>query len=51
MSKILCWLVGHDRVAAGTRERQCTRCGLRERRLLIGEIIAWEELTAAPVRS
>jgi hypothetical protein len=50
MSKLLCWLFGHERMVASPKVRECIRCGLRERRLLIGEIIAWEDVTAAPVR-
>jgi hypothetical protein len=50
MRKLLCWLFGHERMVTSPRVRECIRCGLRERRLLIGEIIAWENVSVVPVR-
>jgi len=47
MRKLLCRLLGHDRMAAGNRQRVCLRCGLRETRLMIGDSVAWEDTTAA----
>jgi hypothetical protein len=50
MRKLLCWLFGHDRMVTGSRQRRCLRCGLRERRLMIGDIVAWEDTTPSPAR-
>jgi hypothetical protein len=44
MSKILCWLLGHDRLATRARYRVCLRCGKRERLRHYGPVLAWEEV-------
>jgi hypothetical protein len=46
MRKLLCRFFGHDRMAKGNRQRVCLRCGLAETRLMIGEVVAWEDTTA-----
>jgi hypothetical protein len=50
MRKLLCWFFGHDRMASGSRQRVCLRCGMRETRLMIGQVVAWEDTTAASIR-
>ena len=50
MGKLLCWLFGHERTSTSARHRVCYRCGLRERQLQIGDVIAWEDLTPRPIR-
>lgn len=42
--KLLCRLLGHDRLATGTRHRVCLRCGQRETLRRFGSLLAWEEL-------
>jgi hypothetical protein len=43
MSRFLCWLLGHDRMATSARQRICLRCGTRETLRHIGSVLAWEE--------
>jgi hypothetical protein len=43
MRKLLCWLMGHDRMVKNSRERVCVRCGLKEKLRMFGSVIAWEE--------
>jgi len=45
--KLLCRLIGHDRLASGSRHRVCLRCGQRETLRRFGHVIAWEELTGS----
>lgn len=41
MRGILCWLLGHDRMETGARQRVCLRCGQRETRQQYGSVVAW----------
>lgn len=50
MRRLICWLLGHDRMAAGPAKRVCVRCGKREVRRDFGNVIGWEEVGEAPVR-
>jgi hypothetical protein len=43
MSKLLCWLLGHDRMTTSARQRICLRCGTRETLRHFGSVLAWEE--------
>jgi len=49
MTRILCWLLGHDRMTTSARARVCLRCGTRERLRDYGNLLGWEE-TARPAR-
>jgi len=42
--KLLCRLLGHDRLTTGSRHRFCLRCGQREALRRFGSVLAWEEL-------
>jgi len=44
MRRLVCWLLGHDRMVTSARYRVCLRCGLREKRSSYGAVLAWEEL-------
>jgi len=43
MSKILCWILGHDRMTTSARKRVCLRCGAREKLRHYGSVTGWEE--------
>jgi hypothetical protein len=47
MSKFLCWLLGHDRMATSARQRLCLRCGTRETLRYFSSGTGWEEMTRA----
>lgn len=49
MRKLLCWLLGHDRMPTRTRHRICERCGTRETLRNYGRVVGWEEVTEATV--
>ena len=51
MRGLLCRLFGHDRMTTSARHRVCLRCGQRERLREFGLVVAWEEMSAAAVRS
>ena len=44
MRRLLCWLLGHDRMTSGAAHRTCLRCGLRERLRSYGHVRGWEEV-------
>ena len=50
MQKLLCWLLGHDRMTTSARQRICLRCGTRETLRHYGVILGWEEVAKAAVR-
>ena len=50
MRKILCWFLGHDRMATSARKRVCLRCGQRETLRDFGNVRGWEEVGEAVVR-
>jgi hypothetical protein len=50
MSGFLCRLLGHDHMTTSVRHRICLRCGQRETLRSYGDVLAWEEMTAAPAR-
>jgi hypothetical protein len=50
VQKLLCWLLGHNRMTTSTRQRICLRCGTRETLRHYGQIIGWEVVTKAAVR-
>ncbi len=50
MHRLLCWLLGHDTMTTRARHRICLRCGKRETLRQYGELVAWEDVTAAVVR-
>jgi hypothetical protein len=45
MRRLLCWLLGHDRMTSGGAHRTCLRCGLREMLRSYGHVRGWEEVT------
>jgi len=45
MRKLLCRLLGHERMTTSTRRRVCQRCGLLETLRQFGSLLAWEEMT------
>jgi hypothetical protein len=45
VKKLLCRLLGHDRMTRGSRHRVCLRCGQRETLRRYRHVVAWEELT------
>ena len=47
MRKLLCWLLGHERMASSARRRVCLRCGKRETLRHLGHVLAWEEVIEA----
>jgi hypothetical protein len=47
MSRLLCWLLGHDRMTTSPRQRVCLRCGARETLRRYGQVVGWEEVTEA----
>jgi hypothetical protein len=50
MSRLFCWLLGHDRMTTSARHRICLRCGTRETLRHYGSVLGWEEVTGAEVR-
>jgi hypothetical protein len=50
MRKILCWLLGHDRMTTSARRRVCLRCGQRETLRDYGNVRGWEEMGETAVR-
>jgi hypothetical protein len=50
MKKLLCWLLGHDRMTTSASRRVCLRCGVRETRRNFGSVIAWEEQSPVAIR-
>ena len=50
MRKILCWFLGHDRMATSARQRVCLRCGQREMLRDYGNVRGWEELAKTAAR-
>ena len=51
MRKVLCWLLGHDRMATRTLYRICDRCGTREMLRNYGHVRGWEEIADGSVPS
>ena len=51
MKKLVCWLLGHDRMTTGARHRVCLRCGTRETLRQFGSVLGWEEVTKAAART
>lgn len=47
MQKLLCWLLGHDRMTTSNRHRVCLRCGAKETLRHYGSVAGWEEVTKA----
>jgi hypothetical protein len=45
MRRLLCWLLGHDRMTGGGAHRTCLRCGMRETLRNYGHVRGWEEVT------
>jgi hypothetical protein len=45
MRRLLCWLLGHDRMTNRAAHRTCLRCGLREELRNYGHVRGWEEMT------
>jgi len=43
MSRLICWIVGHDRTETTASHRACLRCGLRETLRNYGNVRGWEE--------
>ncbi len=50
MQKLLCWLLGHDRMPSRASHRTCLRCGQKEKLQNLGHVVAWVETTGAPSR-
>jgi hypothetical protein len=51
MAKLLCWLLGHDRMTTSARHRICLRCGTRETLRHYGSVFGWEEVAKAAARN
>ena len=51
MRKLLCWLLGHERMTSDGAHRVCLRCGMHEKRRNLGHISGWEEVTPPGGRS
>jgi hypothetical protein len=45
MRRLLCWLLGHERMTSKAARRVCLRCGLRESLRDYGHIRGWEEVS------
>ena len=43
--KLLCRILGHDRMTTRTKWRVCQRCGLKETQRHFGSLLAWEEIS------
>ena len=50
MQRLLCWLLGHDRMPSGSSPRICLRCGQKERLQNLGHVLGWVETTGTPNR-
>jgi hypothetical protein len=50
MRKLLCRLLGHDRMKSGAAHRICQRCGMREALRNYGHVHGWEEVSKAATR-
>jgi hypothetical protein len=50
MRKLLCWLLGHDRMTSGGAHRTCLRCGMQEKLRNYGNVHGWEEVTRSARR-
>ena len=44
MKRLVCRLLGHDRMASLAAHRTCLRCGLREESRNYGNVRGWEEV-------
>ena len=42
MKKLMCWLMGHDRMQTTARRRECLRCGQQEKLCQYGQVLGWE---------
>jgi hypothetical protein len=42
VTKLLCWLFGHDVMTTSARRRTCVRCGQRETLRDYGHVSGWE---------
>jgi hypothetical protein len=42
VGRLICWLVGHDRMTTASAHRTCLRCGLRESLRNYGHVRGWE---------
>jgi hypothetical protein len=51
MKRLLCWLLGHDRMTTRARQRVCLRCGTRETLRHYGSVMGWEEVTQTAGRA
>jgi len=45
MRKVLCWLLGHDRMTSAGAHRRCLRCGMHEKLRDFGNVRGWEAVT------
>jgi hypothetical protein len=43
ISKVLCWVVGHNQMTTN-KKRVCLRCGARATLRRFGLLVAWEEV-------
>jgi len=50
MQRVLCWLLGHDRMPSRSSHRICLRCGQRDKLQNLGHVRAWVETTGTPSR-
>jgi len=48
MAKLMCRILGHDRMSTSSRSRVCVRCGQRETLRDFGHVTGWQEV-AGPV--
>jgi len=44
VKKLMCWIWGHDRMQTTPRQRECLRCGQKEKLRHFGGCDGWEEL-------
>jgi hypothetical protein len=51
MRRLVCWLLGHDRLPSRSSHRTCLRCGLREVLRNYGNVRGWEETRKAAGRA
>jgi hypothetical protein len=45
MRRLLCRLLGHDRLASGGAHRTCLRCGMQEKLRNFDDVRGWEDVT------
>jgi hypothetical protein len=49
MAKLMCRVLGHDRMTTSSRSRVCVRCGQRETLRDFGHVTGWQEADAPAI--